>query len=543
MFPGPETRVPALIESGAADSLPGLIIGRTDAGPSARLSVPPLEGRHLAILGETGMGKSSALLGLAVEASHRGGVVLLDPIGDTGRAFLAGLDSRQRERTVWISPTESPVAVDLIAAIRSDTVGAVAGDCALSDVVDALRRVRQSRFAETPYGDPDRGDRSSRVGRGGGPPGGYAAGRGAAPRGRWTPAYRDPSGSPRRGRRALATRPGEARGSGGERRLLTELTARPALARMLASRRPRFSSSELSADGRIVVITAEAAVIGEAAARYLLAIHLALFWSARLAVPRPAKTFLLLEEAQWYAHESVAEMLRLARRANVHLYLATQSFGSLPEPVAEAVRTNAADFLVFRGAPDDARELARWTPNVDPVQVLSLPRGRALLLRGKGALITPVTVSPPTVFPPERTERALDAARTASKPRWPDEEDAAPGAASAAPPSRPIPSDGGPFRDLWLVLWAAVLDAEGGDPVRVSLRRLREVADPDSGRVREAGRYLRARGVITEADRDASGAWWAVSRSAVAGMLGPGVGTEELAEATRRWRSATTQPS
>ncbi len=371
------------------------------------------------------MGKSSALLGLAVEASHRGGVVLLDPIGDTGRAFLAGLDSRQRERTVWISPTESPVAVDLIAAIRSDTVGAVAGDRALSDVVDALRRVRQSRFAETPYWGPRIEETVRRA----------LAAAAALPGGTLQDAERllgavgrPPIGIPPEARDAVEElwrrareRPEEVEGS---RRLLTELTARPALARMLASRRPRFSSSELSADGRIVVITAEAAVIGEAAARYLLAIHLALFWSARLAVPRPAKTFLLLEEAQWYAHESVAEMLRLARRANVHLYLATQSFGSLPEPVAEAVRTNAADFLVFRGAPDDARELARWTPNVDPVQVLSLPRGRALLLRGKGALITPVTVSPPTVFPPERTERALDAARTASKPRWPDEEDA-----------------------------------------------------------------------------------------------------------------------
>ncbi len=550
LLPGPDTRIAPVTdpEPGGAD--PGLALGRSDAGLVVRIAVPPAEGRHLAIVGETGMGKSSALLRLARGAVRRGGVVLLDPIGDTGRALFARLPASDLDRAVWISPTESPVAVDLIASLRRERVGDVAADRALNDVVDALRRVRQSRFSETPFWGPRIEETVRRA----------LAAAASLPGGTLRDAERllaavgqRPAGVPPEAREAVEElwhrareRPEEVDGS---RRLIAELTGRPALARMLASARPRFSPSELSHPGRIVVVTAEAPQIGEAAARYLLAVYLALFWSARLSLANPPKTFLLLEEAQWYAHESVSEMLRLGRRTNVHVYLATQALSSLPEGVAEAIRTNAADYLVFRGAPDDAREFSRWTPEVDPVRLLALPRGQALLLRGKGALVSPVHLDPgpPGGTPLER--RALETVRSVSRSRWPDDDSeppegvAGPTGGAAGAPDR--------FRDLWLVLWAAVLEhGDAPGPVRVPLRRLRAAGDPGGSRVREAGRWLRHAGALVRADRDIDGSWWDVERSVLADLLAPGVGAEELAEATRRWRaggagegSGRTQPS
>ena len=81
---------------------------------------------------------------------------------------------------------------------------------------------------------------------------------------------------------------------------------------------------------------------------------------------------------------TVAEMLRLARRRNVHVVLATQTVGSLPEGVEEAVWTNVSDFVAFRGSPEEARELERATVGVSVEEILALPRGHAAVLLGKG---------------------------------------------------------------------------------------------------------------------------------------------------------------
>jgi len=542
LLPGPQTRLTAGREVGSSPMEPGLPLGRGDDGVVARIAVPEGEGRHLAILGETGMGKSSALVRLALEGGRHGGVVLLDPVGDTGRAFLARLPARDLARTVWISPTRSPVAVDLLASIRRDQVGDVAADRALGDVVDALRRVRQSRFSETPFWGPRIEETVRRA----------LAAAAALPGGTLRDAERllaavgrPPTGVPPEAREAVMElwqrareRPEEVDGS---RRLLAELTGRPALARMLGAVRPRFAPADLSTEGRIVVITAEATEIGEAAARYFLAVQLALFWSARLGATRYPKTFLLLEEAQWYAHESVAEMLRLGRRTNVHLYLATQALGALAETVADAVRTNAADFLVFRGSPDEAREFARWTAQIDPVQLLGLSRGHALLLRGKGAQVTPVVIVPVRSPPAARAHERLEEARDASRPYWPEEEAEVTGLAGPVPVVGSLTPGEDADRDLWLVIWAAFLDAGSAESLRVPLRRLRAAVDPEGSRVREAGRRLRSSGVLLSSDRDSEGAGWELQRSGVAELLGPGVGSEELAEATRRWRS--TEPA
>ena len=512
-----------------------------DDGDRVGLPVPAAEGRHAAVLGETGMGKSTALVALARAAASIGNVVLLDPIGDTGRRFLGSLSPEALDRVCWISPTESPVAVDLVASLRGGDSGGASAERALSEVVDALRRVRSTRYGETPFWGPRIEETVRRA----------LAATAAIPGATLDDAVRllegvgrRPAGVPVEARAAVEAlwarareRPEEVDGS---RRLLSELTERPALRRLLGARNPRCRIPELLEARRLTVVTAEAGAIGEGSARYLLAVLLALLWSARLAEVAPPKTFFFLDEAQWYAHDSVAEMLRLGRRANLHLILATQALRSLPEEVAEAVRTNAADLLLFRGSPDDAREVNRWAPAVDPEQVLALPAGRGLALIGKGGDIRGFRLPMGSVGADTASLEAYERARAASRPRWPspDESSGEPRETEGATADGSHPEPPAELRSVLLTVWAAVLDTPGGESVRLSLQRLRQAADPDGSRVREVGRRLHDSGLLIGSDRDQEGSYWELRRTGFDGLLGPAVDPAELREAAARWRGA-----
>jgi len=503
------------------------------------LAVEPAEGRHVAIVGETGMGKSSLLVRLAAAASSFGSVVLFDPIGDTGRRFLAALPTNVRSRVLWISPAESPVAADMLEPLRDASRDPIGSDRALGALVDALRRVRAARYADTPFWGP-RIEETLRLtlAATAATPGATIAEAErilAASVGRATPIAPEARPALDALRERVRDRPEEIDGS---RRLLREISSRPSLARLLGARHPRFRFRDLSAPARIFVLTGDAARVGEAASRYLLAIYLALFWTERLSLPDPAKTFLVLDESQWYAHDSLSEMLRLGRRANLHVWLATQGLASLPEGVRDAVRTNVADLVVFRGSPDEARELARMTPALAPEALWSLPRGAAAVLLGKGERVAFLEPGPP----PRVTVPADDGAASvaaASRPYWVEEADESitPGRGGARDREESAAPERDRCREVLLVLWAALLESRGAAAVRVRLGELRRVVDPDGEAVRSVGRSLRAGGVLEEADRDANGPYWDVAREGFERLIGPGVDAVDLARAAERWRS------
>ena len=541
ILPAPDTTYRARPEPRVAGL--GLSIGPDSAGGVAELPCEPDQGRHLALVGETGMGKSSLLLHLAAQATARGSVVLFDPVGDTARRFLARLRTSERSRVVWISPVRSPVAIDLLASLREGGVGSAASDRSLSDLVDALRRVRAARYADTPFWGP-RIEETVRAALAA-----AASIPGAtlddaerlltAATGRMGPVPPEAREAVDALRERVRSRPEEVDGS---RRLLHELTGRSALRRLVGARAPTLRVGELVQSDRITVISGDALAIGESAARYLLAVHLALAWSSRLRLPSPPKTFLVLDEVQWYAHEALSEMLRLGRRTNLHVWMATQSLASLPEGVREAVRTNVADLVVFRGSPEDARDLARLTPALTVESLSALPRGEAAVLLGKGEHVGFVRI--PSVRPPspEAARAAEDAAIEASKRFWPSE---------ASPPSEetipepdgrhpegasPPAKDGGGQRALALVLWAGFLDSGAERTLRVRLEALREHADPAGAEVRALGRRLQEAGLLVANDRDASGSYWDVAREGFERILGGGVDPAELARATDSWR-------
>jgi hypothetical protein len=521
--------------AGFGESPPGIErirFGTDSAGGPAAVETDPRQGRHLVALGETGMGKSSLLVRLARGAAGRGSVILLDPIGDTGRALLGALPSRFARDVVWISPQSSPIAVDLLAAVRRAAHSPSAADRAVGDLVSALRRVRAGRYPEAAYWGPRIEETVRATLRVGALlPEATMADLPAL----LSSAHRRPVGIPEPARSAfeeLATRarerPDEVDGS---RRLLAELTERPALAALLGDPAARFTIEEMFAPGRITVLTGDAGTIGEDAARYLLAVHLALLWSARLVGPVTSKAFLLLDEAQWYAHDSVSEMLRLGRRANLHVWMATQSLDALPENVREAIHTNVADFLLFRGSPVDARDLGRMTSRLDLEAVWSQPPGHAIALLGKGEHVVPVRVDPPLPASGRRMEDRLALAIDSSSRFLPS-----PPSGTDPRQSSPSPTPMECTEPMVLAIWSELLDRSGPSTSRFYLEELRRTFDPSGERVREVGRQLKAAGALVRSDRDELGSFWEVARPGFDRLLARGVDPGALDSAARRWR-------
>jgi energy-coupling factor transporter ATP-binding protein EcfA2 len=498
----PEFRTP-----GRYDVLP---LGRTVAG---RVVGPPLEsgqGRHLAVLGETGMGKSSLLVALSRTVVERSGLILFDPLGETARAVRIELPPSAAERLTWIAP-DTLGGLNALEGIGSGSApDGAQRERLLNDLVHALRRVRSGRYADSSFWGPRLEEMVTRAIRAAsGLPGGtlVEAHGLLASRGRGFRTLPPEDGDALRelGDR-IRSRPEDADGA---RRLLYEVTRSPILVRMLCATRPTLRPSDLVAPGRIVLIAGDAAEVGESTARYLLSVYLALVWSQLLARPDATKTFVILDEAQWFVHESLAEMLRLGRRRNVHVVLATQAIASLPEVVSEAVWTNVADFVAFRGSPDEAREFSRAARGILPESILSLPRGEAAVLLGKGNAVHWLrTVRIPGTQLPRTKQPDLPAEFDAAEPAEPE---APPTTGPDNSPDEPTDAGVG-VEEVLRAIARHVHEDAGDSPVRISLADLRREVDPSGRAVRAAGAALGRSGALVRTGRDSVGPCWWIDR-------------------------------
>lgn len=500
---------------GGATSAPGrLAIGRTHDGTVVGVPVEPTQGRHLAILGETGMGKSSLVVALATRASRLGGVIVLDPLGDSARRVRSEL-SGIVDRVLWVAPGERPPAINALEGIGSDGGSdPVGSERRIDDIVHALRRVRSGRYADSSFWGPRLEEMLGRAVRAAAAiPGGTLAdahtllqtmGR---TRQVVTPEARD---ALRELAERVRERPEDAEGA---RRLLYEVARNPTLERMLCARSPSLSAREFVAPGRVVLVSGDASRVGESTARYLFSVYLALLWSELLARDVSTKTFVILDEAQWFAHESLSEMLRLARRLNVHVVLATQSLGSLPEGVRDSVWTNVADFVAFRGSPEEARDLARAAHGVSAEAILALPRGEAAVFLGKGEAVRWVrTVRLPGsgAHEDDRSDARDPSVLEPPSPTRP--EDGPPTEIPCERPPREPPIPPRCADDVILErLRAMARGVAPGATFEVVLDDLRPANDPEGERiVRRAGTVLGRAGAIVRVERGPRGTAWSV---------------------------------
>jgi len=473
------------------------------------------QGRHVAVLGETGMGKSSLLIALARRALGSAGGVVMDPLGETVRSLRDELGPAEQERCLWVAPDAPEIALNALEGIGASEIDdPVRSERRLNDLVHALRRVRAGRYTESGYWGPRLEEMVTRALR-------AAA---AFPGGTLVDAHTLLASSARLGRpvplpaseavRELADRirdrPEDADGA---RRLLHEVVRSPILARLLCAPYPTVQTRDLVAPGRIVLISGDAARVGESTARYLLSVLLALVWSELLARSETPKTFVVLDEAQWFSHESLAEMLRLGRRKNVHVVLATQAVASLPETVREAVWTNASDFVAFRGSPEEAREFARAVPGISAEEILGLPRGEAAVLIGKGESVRWLR----TIRRPQGRAPAGPGSET--------------GRSGVPPPPVETPPHLAPSRStstldrIFAELRNDGAETPGEDPLVVDLVEFRRRVDPLGEGIREAGGILSRSGALTRVERSEGGHRWVIDRSRLADVVSRRGGT------------------
>ncbi|MCI4317527.1 MAG: hypothetical protein L3J96_03225, partial [Thermoplasmata archaeon] len=461
------------------------------------------------------MGKSSLLVRLAAQASRIGGVVLFDPIGDTSERLLAALPTSALDRTTWVSPSLSPTGINALRGIHGPRAsGDTTTERRLGDLVYALRRVRAQHYGETPFWGPRIEETVTlALEAAAAYPGGTLVTaleilRGSDHPGRVVPESARAVSAELRQR--VVDRPEEVVGA---RRLLAEVGRSGVLRAMLCDADARWEWGEALKRGNITVISGDASDVGEQTSRYLLAIHLALLWSAVVERRSPSKLFVFLDEAHWFAHESAAEMLRMGRRFNLHLSLATQALDSLPLAVREAALTNSGDWAVFRGSPMDAKEVSRWVPNLPLDHVLNLPRGQALVLLGKGREVfsTAVPFGHSARDTPERIARVarLSAAQYGSS-RTPDGPNPPAPGPTGAPPEQSWPSTtrSGRTNRVKTTLGAGAAAAGEDETFRVHLPALRTVCDPDGTQVREVGNELRRLGGLMDSGRDSHGSFW-----------------------------------
>ena len=508
LFPGPECPCAPPPERVRTDRS-FISLGRSRAGTAIGPDLEPHQGRHLAVLGETGMGKSSLLVSLAVRASRNAGLVLFDPLGETAVTFAREFQGRSASRIVRIDPDRNPLRINALDGVGPSERDPVRSERRLTDLVHAFRRVRAGRYVDSSYWGPRLEEMLTRA---------FLAAA-AFDHGTLSDAHTLLATGARSHRDLPSVAMGPVRELGdrirehpqdaeGARRLLYEVVRSPVLERMLCARDPELLPRDLVTPGKVVVLSGSASRVGESSARYLLSTYLALLWSELLSRPDRSKTFVVLDEAQWFSHESLAEMLRLGRRANVHVVLATQAVASLPESVQEAVWTNVADFVAFRGSPEEAREFARVAHGLAPEMILSLPRGEAALLLGKGQIVRWIRSArlPGNVVPSE-------------PPRANDREDPheVEGPSRPAPPSDPpahptgaAGTDTGPEEWVFRRLRARA-QRSGNDPIlRVPLSELRRGEDPGERAVRVAGSVLGRVGALLDTEREDGGKVWVV---------------------------------
>jgi hypothetical protein len=463
------------------------------------------------------MGKSSLLIAFARRALGTAGGIVFDPLGETVHSLRTELGLQERGRLLWIAPDVTGFALNALEGVGDgDVDDPVRSERRLNDLVHALRRVRSGRYTDSGFWGPRLEEMVTRALR--------AAS--AFPDGTLLDAHTLLATSARLGRpippraseavRELADRirdrPEDADGA---RRLLYEVVRSPILTRMLCAPQPTLSTRDLVTARKIVLISGDAAQVGESTARYLLSVLLALVWSELLARTEPAKTFVVLDEAQWFSHDSLAEMLRLGRRKNVHVVLATQAIASLPEAVGEAVWTNVSDFVAFRGSPDEAREFSRAAPGIPSEAILSLPRGEAAVLLGKGETVRWVRAVrlPSRRTPPGSSEGSGVSSHAPDPP--PD-----PGAGVAAT-GPPDPASG--LDAVWEELGRLARAAPGEDPLRIDLSDLRSRVDPAGSLVRQAGSVLSRGEALVRIERTARGTQWVVDRTRLRLLLRPPV--------------------
>lgn len=342
-------------------------------GGKRALVLSPADGlRHLHVLGPTGVGKSTMLLGL-IEADMQAGrsLVIFDPKGDLLTDVLARVPRSRRDHVVVLDPSdERPVGLNPLAGPGDPemTADGLLGTLhelfsahwgpRTQDILHAslltLARTPGSSVALVPLLLTNPGYRAT-----------------------ITAKLKDPLGLSGFWDWYEALSEAERLAAiGPVMNKLRQLLLRPALRSVLGQAEPRFNLNEVFADRRIVLVNLATGNLGPEGSALFGALVWSHLWQlvqgrSRIEAKRRHPVTVYADEFQEYLKTPVSftDMLVRARGFGVGLVLAHQHLGQLSTEVREAVLANAGSRVVFGLQASDATAIAKLGRGLVPEDI------------------------------------------------------------------------------------------------------------------------------------------------------------------------------
>lgn len=204
---------------------------------------------------------------------------------------------------------------------------------------------------------------------------------------------------------------------------LRKIVLRKHLVAVLGQSRPQFRLRDVFRERRTVLVPLNDALLGTGAATLLGSLIVAELWMATLeraneADPTKRPGMVFVDEVQRYLNlpTPIADVLATSRSYGVAWHLAHQYRAQLPPGLRSALDTNARSKICFALASDDARDMAKQSPQLAADDFQALPRFEiyAHLIAGG----TPAGWCSARTLPPASATGARDRILTESRTRY-----------------------------------------------------------------------------------------------------------------------------
>lgn len=337
---------------------------------------------HTVLLGPTGVGKSTAMLHLAVADIQAGrSVLVIDPKAELVNDLLARIPAQRADDVVVIDPTDArPVGLNPVACPpgRQQQAPEVVADAILAvfkqlfaeswgvrseEILTAslltLARTSGATLVDLPLLLTNPAIRQGVVAQ--------------APDPLGTGQFWDTYEALSEAQRSQWTQPVLNK--------LQPFLIRPWLRTMLGQAEPAFDLSQLFSQRRIVLVALNKGLLGAEAARLLGSLIVGQLWPRILARAASGQAgvpivSVYIDEVQDYLAlpGDLADALAQARSLGVAFHLAHQYRAQLPADLRAGIDSNARNKIIFGLSASDAADLARQAPGLESDDFQLLPR-------------------------------------------------------------------------------------------------------------------------------------------------------------------------
>lgn len=337
---------------------------------------------HTHLMGPTGSGKSTVMLGL-IEADMKAGrgVFLIDPKGDLATDVLARIPASRQNDVVVIDPTSStPIGFNPLNAGERDP--SVTADTLLATFESLFKEnwgIRTADVLSAAFLTLARLDGANLL---------------------WlhplltNPVFRkkllkentDPLGTDAFWRQYDAKKPdAQAVEIAPVLNKIRQLILRPGLRAVLGQKMPRFDIGDLFSKQRIVIVNLNSGLLGSDAAKLLGTLLLGQLWSrllARQALPKARRHMVgvYIDEVHDFIAGlpgDLADALAQARSLGAGFVLAHQYRSQLSPAMVQAVEANTRNKIYFGMNGLDAAATAKLMPGLEQQDLMLLPKYHA----------------------------------------------------------------------------------------------------------------------------------------------------------------------